>query len=204
MIDDPSQAGETPADHENDELFEEADETAPERDAAAVLASELAATKDQLLRTLAELENTRRRARKDVEEAGKFAIASFARECLSIADNLARALGAVPPEARGQDDMLKALLEGVELTERELMALFERQGMRRIDPKGERFDPNLHQAMFEVPAVPEQDGQVVQVVQPGYTLSGRLLRPALVGVAKAANGGEKGLAERGSRLDTSA
>ena len=139
--------------------------------------------RDQLLRTLADAENTRRRADRDREEAAKYGISRFAKDLLTVADNLRRALDAV---AQSEDaaDALKGLADGVAATERELLATFERHGLERIDPADEPFDPNLHEAMFELPGTEKPAGTVVQVMAPGYRLRGRLLRPAMVGVAK--------------------
>lgn len=199
MIDDPRANGsEAPA--ANDDAM--APEAAP---APADARQEAESLKDQLLRTLAELENTRRRARKEVEDASKFAVAGFARDCLSVADNLARALGSVPPDVLKADERLNALHQGVEMTGRELSTVFERHGIKRVDPLGERFDPNFHQAMLEVPTADQPPGTVVQVLQAGYTIAGRILRPALVAVSKAA--GDSAAADaagRGGQLDTSA
>lgn len=150
-------------------------------DATAVKA-ELVALKDQLLRAMAEGENQRRRAQRERDEAVKYAAAGLARDLLTVSDNLGRALAAVPAE--GGDTMTETLRAGVELVERELSAAFEKHGIRRIEPLGERFDPHLHQAMFEVPDTEYPTGTVAQVVQPGYVMGDRLLRPALVGVAK--------------------
>ena len=143
--------------------------------------------RDQLLRTLADAENTRRRAERDREEAAKFGISRFAKDLLSVADNLRRALDAV---AQSEDpaDALKGLADGVAATERELLAAFERHGLERIDPADQPFDPNAHQAMFELPGTDKPAGTVVQVMAPGYRLQGRLLRPAMVGVAKGDTG----------------
>jgi molecular chaperone GrpE len=148
----------------------------------AAIESELAETKDRLLRALAETENVRRRAERERSDASKYGAASFAKDLLNVADNLRRALDAAG-EDEG-DERMKALLQGVAATERELLAAFERHGIRRIDPAGERFDHNLHQAMFEVENTGQAPGTVVQVLQPGYVMHDRLLRPAMVGVAK--------------------
>lgn len=150
---------------------------------AAALEAELAATKDRLLRALAETENVRRRSEREREDAHKYAVARFAGDLLSAADNLRRALDSLP-EAEVRDDKVRGLLEGVAATERELLAAFERHGIRRIDPKGERFDHNLHQAIFETESSGAPAGTVVEVLQPGYVIHDRLLRPAMVGVAK--------------------
>lgn len=147
--------------------------------------AELAESKDRLLRALAESENQRRRAQRDREDAQRYAASSFAKELLDVADNLRRALASVDL-TDVQDERTKGLLEGVAATERALLAAFERHGIRRIEPQpGERFDVNLHQAMFEVENSGQPAGSVVQVLQTGYQMHDRLLRPALVGVAKA-------------------
>jgi len=148
------------------------------------LESELADTKDRLLRALAETENVRRRAQREREDTQKYAISNFARDLLSPVDNLRRALDSVP-EAEVLDPRSRSLLDGVAATERELLAAFERYGLKRIDPKGERFDHNFHQAIFEVERPGAAPGTVIEVLQPGYVLHDRLLRPAMVGVAKA-------------------
>ncbi|HXR85490.1 MAG TPA: nucleotide exchange factor GrpE [Stellaceae bacterium] len=147
--------------------------------------AELAETKDKLLRALAETENLRRRAQREREDASKYAAANFAKDMLDVADNFRRALASIDP-ASLQDERAKALIEGVAATERALLAAFERHGIKRIEPEiGERFDPNLHEAMFEVPGTGKPGGSIVQVVQTGYRMHDRLLRPAMVGVAKA-------------------
>jgi molecular chaperone GrpE len=163
---------------------------APEERLAAVEA-ELADTKDRLLRALAEAENTRRRFQREREETQKYAVAGFARDLLSTVDNLRRALDAVP-EAEVKDARTRSLLDGVAATERELWAALERHGITRIDPKGEPFDHNLHQAIFEAERPDAPAGTVIEVLQPGYVLHDRLLRPAMVGVAKGGAGGDRG------------
>ena len=159
----------------------EAEELSPEARLAA-LEAELAEHKDRLLRALAETENVRRRGQREREDAAKYAVAGFAKELLSVADNLRRALDSLPAEAR--DPRTASLLEGVEATERELLGVFERNGVRRIDPDGERFDHNFHQAIFEAERPGKPAGTIIEVLQPGYVLHDRLLRPAMVGVAK--------------------
>jgi molecular chaperone GrpE len=150
------------------------------------LKAENAELKDKVLRGLADLENLRRRAERDKAEATLYAATNFARDLLSVADNFSRALSAVTPDEReGAGEGIKNLLSGIEVTERELIQVFERYQIRRLDPEGEKFDPNLHQAMFEVPTSDTPAGFVVQVVQSGYAIGDRCLRPALVGVAKA-------------------
>jgi molecular chaperone GrpE len=170
-------------------------EPAPERDVHDVIAAlneENAGLKDKVLRTLAEMENLRRRTEREVADARTYATTNFARDVLTVADNMRRALETVPAEARAAaEGTLLAILEGIELTERDLLKTLERHGIRKIEPKGERFDPNLHQAMFEVPDPSVPNGTVREVVQAGYVIGDRVLRPALVGVAK---GGPKGAA----------
>ncbi len=171
----------------------------PEPASAEALAKEAAEARDRMLRTLAEMENLRKRTSREVADARMYGITGFARDVLEIADNLQRALDAVPAEARANADPgLKALIEGVELTERSLHNTLEKYGVKRLDPSGSKFDPNCHQAMYEVPDPSVPSGTVVQVVQAGYTIGERVLRPALVGVSKggakaspsAANGNE--------------
>jgi molecular chaperone GrpE len=150
----------------------------------AALEAELGEHKDRLLRALAETENTRRRAQREREDAAKYAVSGFAKDLLSAADNLRRALDSLP-EAKAADELTRNLFAGVAATERELLAAFERHGIRRIDPRGEPFDHNLHQAIYEIERTDEPPGTIIEVLQPGYLLHDRLLRPAMVGVAKA-------------------
>jgi molecular chaperone GrpE len=160
-------------------------DAAPQVDPMAVLAKEAADLKDRLLRTLAEMENLRRRTEREVADARTYAVTNFARDVLGVADNMERAMQALDDEIREKADAgVKALLDGVELTERELMKVMEKHGIKRLDPKGEKFDPNFHQAMFEMPDPTVPSGMVAQVVQPGYKIGDRVLRPALVGVSK--------------------
>lgn len=150
--------------------------------------------KDRALRTAADMENLRRRTARDVQDAKTYAIASFARDMLQVSDNLGRALEAISPEARESGDAgLKVLIEGVDLTGRAMLSALERHGVKKLDPQGEKFDPNFHQAMFEVPNPDVANGTVVQVVQTGYVIGERVLRPAMVGVAK---GGPKQMTEQ--------
>ena len=149
------------------------------------LSRESAENKDKLLRTLAEMENLRRRTDREVADARLYGISNFARDILAVADNMDRALAALDAELREKADAgLKALLDGVELTERELLKVLEKHGVKKFEPLGEKFDPNLHQAMFELPDPSRPAGTVAQVVQPGYMIGERVLRPALVAVAK--------------------
>jgi molecular chaperone GrpE len=145
----------------------------------------VAELKDQVLRALAETENVRRRVQRDRDEALKYATSGFAKELLPVADNLRRALDAIPKDALETDEALRTLATGVEMTERLLLAAFERHQIKRIEALGRKFDSNLHQAMFEVPGSGQPAGTVVQVMESGYTIHDRLLRPALVGIAKA-------------------
>jgi molecular chaperone GrpE len=154
-------------------------------DPAAALAREASEHKDRWLRALAEMENLRRRTEREVADARLYGITQFARDVVTVADNMERALAALDNELREKADSgVKALLDGVELTERELLKALEKHGVRRLDPQGQKFDPHRHQAMFEVPDETVPAGTVVQVVQSGYTIGERVLRPALVGIAK--------------------
>jgi molecular chaperone GrpE len=172
-------------------------------DALAAARAEAAQLKDQLLRAMAETENTRRRAARDRDDAQKYGITNFAREVLSVADNLRRALEAIPAETLQSDEVLKTLYDGVAATERQLEAALGKQQIQRIWPEGERFDSNFHQAMFEVPDSGKPAGTVVQVLQAGYKIHDRLLRPALVGVAKGGAAAANDTAP-GGNIDTTA
>jgi molecular chaperone GrpE len=142
--------------------------------------------KDKLLRTLAEMENLRKRTAREITDARLYGVTGFARDVLAVADNMHRALEAIDPELRERGDAkVKALIEGVELTERELLNTLEKHGVRKFSPTGEKFDPNVHQAMFEMEHPGMSPGHVAQVIQAGYMLGDRVLRPAMVGVAKA-------------------
>ena len=157
------------------------------------LSKENADYKDRLLRTLAEMENLRRRTEREIADSRAYGISAFARDILAVADNMDRALGALDNALREKADAgTKALLDGVELTERELLKVLEKHGVKKFEPLGEKFDPNLHQAMYEVPDPSRPAGTIAQVVQPGYMIGERMLRPALVGIAK---GGPKLAAE---------
>jgi molecular chaperone GrpE len=152
----------------------------------AALKEEVSASKDRLLRLAAEAENTRKRLEREKAEATLYAASNFARDLLSVADSLSRALSAVPPEERDIiDDVMKKFLDGIELTERELLSVFQRHNIRKLETLGQKFDPNFHQAMFEVPTSEKPPGTVMQEVQAGYAVGDRCLRPALVGVARA-------------------
>jgi molecular chaperone GrpE len=167
----------------------EADNTmAPEAaDPLAEARRESAEFRDKLLRTLAEMENLRKRTEREVLDARVYGIAGFARDVLAVADNMHRALEAIGPELReAADGKVKALIEGVELTERELLKTLEKNGVKKFSPQGEKFDPNVHQAMYEIPTSDQPPGQVAQVIQAGYMIGDRVLRPAMVAVSKAA------------------
>ncbi len=151
---------------------------------ASGLEAELAETKDRLLRALAEAENVRRRATRDVDAASKRSISNFAREMIQVADNLSRALSSIDATAAQENEAFKALLTGVEMTAREMQKAFERNHILQVDPLGERFDPQIHEAMFEFDDPSKPAGTVGQVMEPGYTLHGQPLRPAKVGVTK--------------------
>jgi molecular chaperone GrpE len=154
-------------------------------DRVAALEAERTDLKDKLLRTLADMENMRRRTEREVADIRTYAVTNFARDMLTVADNIRRALESVPADAGGQaDGALKGLVDGIELTERDLLKTLERHGVKRLDPAGQKFDPNMHQAMFEIPNPDVPAGTVVQVMQTGYAIGDRVLRPALVGVAK--------------------
>lgn len=161
---------------------------------------EIADLKDKLLRTLADMENLRRRSQKDREDALKYSSANFARDMLSVADNLRRAIESIPEEADPDGSALVGFIEGIELTEKELLSTLERHGIEKIDPMGEKFDPQFHEAMFEIPTVDAESGTVLQVVEAGYVIHDRLLRPAKVGIAKAGSAP----AESDDQIDTSA
>ena len=172
----------------------ETDASPTESSAEAVvrLEAEVTDLKDRLLRALAETENLRRRAERDVGDARQYAVSRFAGDLVGVADNLERALASVPAEAARASAALKTLADGVALTGRELLQVFEKHGIRRIEPLGERFDPHLHEALFEAadPSVPS--GTVSTVVSPGYVIGSRPLRAAKVGVARGGPDGKKG------------
>ncbi|HEV2566472.1 MAG TPA: nucleotide exchange factor GrpE [Microvirga sp.] len=169
-----------------------APEAASEADPIAVLEAEKADLKDKLLRLMADMENLRRRTEREIADARTYAVANFARDMLNVADNVRRAIESVPEEARSTaEGAFKGLIEGIDLTERDLLKTLERHGVKKLDPQGQKFDPNVHQAMFEIPNAEVPNGTVLQVVQSGYVIGERVLRPALVGVSK---GGPKAAA----------
>ena len=168
------------------------DAGAADRARVAELESENADVKDRMLRLAADMENLRRRTEREIKDARQFAVTAFARDMLAVSDNLSRALQAVPDEARsGGDAGLTALVEGVEMTGRSMLSTMARHGVTKLEPLNERFDPNFHQAMFEIPNADLPNNTVVQVVQDGFAIGDRVLRPALVGVSK---GGPKAAA----------
>jgi len=143
--------------------------------------------RDKLLRTVAEMENLRKRTQREIEDTRSYAIAGFARDMLTATDSLSRALMVLPAEAReSADSAMKSLIDGIEMTEREMQRLLAKHGVKPIEAEGQKFDPHKHQAMFEVPDPSRPEGTVVQVVQAGFAIGDRVLRPAMVGVAKGA------------------
>lgn len=159
--------------------------------------------KDQMVRALAEAENTRKRAQKEREDASKFAVSSFARDLLSVADNLRRALDAVTDEMLGESPNMKNLMDGVSATEREMLSCFERNGIVKIEPLDEKFDPNFHEVMFEAPMPDKESGIIIQILEPGYMINDRILRPARVGISKNDGGNtEPPASDSGHAIDT--
>ena len=146
---------------------------------------EIARLKDELTRAVAETENVRKRGQKDKDDAMKYGVTSFAREIVQVADNLERALASIKPEDRKENNAIEQLFVGVDMTEKILLQSFDKAGIKKISPKGEAFDHNYHQAMVEVETNEHEAGTVVEVFQPGYVIHARLLRPAMVSVAKA-------------------
>ena len=164
---------------------DQVDTAISEPDPLELAKAEAADMRDRYLRLAAEMDNLRRRTARDVKDAKSYSVAGFARDMLAVSDNLRRALDAIPAEAREAGDVgFNALIEGVEMTERAMLSALERHGVQKLEPVGQKFDPNFHQAMFEVPNPEVPNNTVVQVVQAGYTIGERVLRPAMVGVAK--------------------
>jgi molecular chaperone GrpE len=180
MSDENAAQGETP-----EVEIEAGMQAEAELDPVEALRAENTELKDRVLRTIAEMENLRKRTERDVADTRAYAITGFARDMLSATDALARALVMLPPEARESDDpTVKSLIEGIEMTEREMQRLLAKHGVTPIEADGQKFDPHKHQAMFEVPDPTTPEGTVVQVVQAGFAIGDRVLRPAMVGVAK--------------------
>ncbi len=168
-----------------DELLANAEDDPRDAEIAA-LKDEVAGTRDRMLRLAAEMDNLRKRTEREKAEATLYAASNFARDLLGVADSLSRALAAIPAGERDViDDVMKKFLDGMEITERELLSVFQRHNIRKLETVGQKFDPNLHQAMFEVPTDEQPPGTVTQEIQSGYAVGERCLRPALVGVAKA-------------------
>lgn len=202
---------ESAAEHDEDVAGFYGEKTDPLQDIAYVdprveeLEEQLGQAKDHLMRALAEAENTRRRAQKDREDASKFAVTGFARDILPVADNLRRALDAFPEEMRAANEHIQALFAGIEATESELLRGFEKNGLAKISPQdGDIFDPNQHEVMFEAPVPGQPAGAIIQIIETGYSLNGRLLRPARVGVAKATDTSPPPSGDPGSQVDTQA
>jgi molecular chaperone GrpE len=158
---------------------------APAADPIDALRAENAELRDRVLRTIAEMENLRKRTEREIGDTRSYAIAGFARDMLTATDSLSRALMVLPAEARDSTDAaMKSLIEGIEMTEREMQRLLAKHGVKPIEAEGQKFDPHKHQAMFEVPDPSRPEGTVVQVVQTGFAIGDRVLRPAMVGVSK--------------------
>ncbi len=212
---DPQEAeSEAPVDISDEPLvdlsnIEHAAELSPDEDPVMLLEGEVASLKDQLLRSMAEMENLRRRAQREREDSVKYAAVPVIRDLLGVTDNLQRALESVPEDLAEENEQVRNLRLGVEMTQKELQTVFERHNIRTIAPLGEKLDPHLHEALYEVEDPSKPAGIVVQVVQSGYRLHDRLLRPARVGISK---GGPKAAeqeaaadsAEPGGKVDTSA
>ena len=184
-----------------EQAAEENEEPSPDQSSGEA-SDDAAVLKDQLLRALADAENTRRRAEKDRKEAGMYATTALARDLISVIDNMARALEALPEEAKGDDSPMKNFVVGIEMTQKELLSAFEKHGIQRIEAEGELFDYNIHQAVSEVPNTGQPNGTVVQQMQAGYKIHDRLLRPAMVIVAKGDDAPSGDDAETG--IDTTA
>jgi molecular chaperone GrpE len=169
-----------------EEPISEGTDAAPDQaERIAKLEGEVAESRDRLLRALAETENVRRRGEREREDTARYAISRFAGDILSVADNLRRALDSVPAAALESNEFVAKLVDGVGATERELIRIFEKNGLKRLDPAGQKFDPNFHEVLFEIPTSEVPAGAVAQVLEAGYTIGDRLLRPARVAVAKA-------------------
>lgn len=196
MTDDTNNAYQTDAEENSNASPENAAIETQEPDPIDLLKAENGELKDKFLRLAAEMDNLRRRTEREVKDAKVYSTAAFARDMLSVSDNLRRALEAIPAEAREAGEAgFMALMEGVEMTERAMLAALDRHGVKKIEPTGQKFDPNFHQAMFEVPNPEIPANTVIQVVQDGYTIGDRVLRPAMVGVSK---GGPKADVQHGA------
>lgn len=181
------------------EVADAAEASTSEPDPVEALKSENAELRDRYLRLAAEMDNLRRRTEREVKDAKSYSVAGFARDMLAVSDNLRRAIDTIPSDVREAADAgLSTLIEGVEMTERSMLSTLERHGVRKLEPVGQKFDPNFHQAMFEIPNTEVPNNTVVQVVQDGYSIGERILRPAMVGVAK---GGPKIVETENSAFD---
>ena len=168
-----------------DTAADAAADTAATPDPVEALRAENAELRDRVLRTIAEMENLRKRTEREIGDTRSYAIAGFARDMLTATDSLSRALMVLPAEVRDSTDVtMKSLVEGIEMTEREMQRLLAKHGVKPIEAEGQKFDPHKHQAMFEVPDPTRPEGTVVQVVQTGFAIGERVLRPAMVGVSK--------------------
>jgi molecular chaperone GrpE len=202
--------GASPVDTSDEPLVDlsgvrQAAELSPDEDPVKLLEGEVASLKDQLLRAMAETENVRRRAQREREDSAKYAAAPVVKDLLGVADNLQRALESLPEALAAENEQIGSLRLGVEMTRKELLAVFERHNIRTIDPLGEKLDPHFHEAMFEIEDPSQPAGTVVQVIQAGYRLYDRLLRPARVGISK--GGGQTAEPEApapGGTVDTQA
>ncbi len=202
-----NKADENPKDNVTEAVSEELSEDNCEQTQAMsentleTLESEVSTLKDQLLRALAEAENTRRRVERERKDLIRYGVTNFVRDILAVADNLRRALESVPSEERLNNETIEALAAGVELTEKEFLSALERHGVQKIEPLGELFDHNIHQALFELENTGKPAGTITELMQPGYLLHDRLLRPAMVGVAK---GDPETPLDRDEQIDNSA
>lgn len=169
----------------------------------ATLTAQLAEARDQTLRAVAEMENTRKRLLREREDVRKYAVSDFARDLLDFSDNFRRALGAIPADSLA-DPLVKNVVEGVSVMEKELGRTMEKHGIRKIEPMGEPFDPNFHEAMFEAPGTGQPAGTIIELIEPGYVLHDRLLRPARVGIAKDEGQGSGASGRPGGQIDTEA
>lgn len=167
----------------------------------AELEAELDKSKENMLRALAESENTRRRASKDVQDARKYAVASFARDLLDFSDNFRRALDSIPDDLKEVDERISNVLTGIEAMEKDLLKTFDKNGIKKIEPIGEIFDPNYHEVMFEAPGSGQPAATIIELIEPGYVLGDRLLKPARVGIAKDEGQGGNAPEEPGSQID---
>ncbi len=174
----------------------------PAQQQIETLLAELDKTKDQMMRALAEAENTRRRSIKDREDVRKYAVSEFARDLLDFSDNFGRALGSIPPELMDLDERLKNVLTGIEAMETVLLKTFDKHGIKKIEPMDEPFNPNFHEVMFESPGTGKPAGTIIQIIEPGYVLHDRLLKPARVGIAK--DEGQGSAPSTGDNIDTQA